>query len=370
MRASLRRRLRRAALAVVKSLGGFALSRVLTRRGLRIVCYHGFSLADEHEWNPGLFIRPTDFDRRLRFLARSPYHVLGLDDALARLERDELPPNPVVITIDDGFFSTYAEALPRLQRYRLPAVLYISTYYVEKGSPLFNLAVPYLFWKTHRSAFDLTPLGIPGIGHVAWTTLDAGARQAVVDAVVRHGQRMGHQADRDAMLDALGRALGADVRALGASRALSFVTPAEARALQDGGVDLELHTHRHRSPAAARAAVIELRDNDRVLRALGRQARHFCYPSGERDRWRSDWLADAGVVSAVTTESGLNFAGADRYALRRFLDSASLSQIEFEAELSGFCDGLRWLKTTLGPRGRRLTRAGAATMTRRHAPVR
>jgi peptidoglycan/xylan/chitin deacetylase (PgdA/CDA1 family) len=350
-----RRRLRRAALRGAKWLGAFAASRVLTRRGLRILCYHGFAMTDEHEWNPGLFIRPDDFERRLGFLARSPYTVLRLDEALARLDGDRLPPNAVVITIDDGFFSTYARALPHLARYAMPAVLYVSTYYVEKGSPVYNLAVPYLFWKTREDTFDLTALGVPGLGRVDWATLDDRARQPVVQAVVRKGETLRGQAERDALLHALGGCLRVDTAALVRARTLSFVTPAEARALEAGGVDLELHTHRHRSPGERTAALAELRDNDRVLRTLGRRARHFCYPSGEREQWRREWLAEGGIASAVTTEAGLNFAGGDRYALRRFLDSASTSQIEFEAELSGFCDGVRVMIAA----ARRVRRGGA-----------
>jgi peptidoglycan/xylan/chitin deacetylase (PgdA/CDA1 family) len=336
-----RRRLRRAGLRGAKWLGAFAVSRVLTRRGLRILCYHGFTMADEHEWNPGLFIRTDDFERRLQFLADSPYTVLPLDQALAAFDRGRLPSNTVVITIDDGFFSTYARALPQLARYAMPAVLYISTYYVENSSPVFNLAVSYLFWKTREAAFDLTALGVPDLGRVDWAVLDDRARQAVVQAVVRRGETLRGQALRDALLHALGDRLRVDTAALVRSRTLSFVTPAEARALEASGVDLQLHTHRHRSPGERTAALAELSDNDRVLRTLGRRARHFCYPSGERERWRREWLVEAGIASAVTAEVGLNFAGADRYALRRFLDSANTNQIEFEAELSGFCDGVR-----------------------------
>jgi peptidoglycan/xylan/chitin deacetylase (PgdA/CDA1 family) len=346
-----RRRLRRAFLRVAKWLGAFAVSRALTRRALRIVCYHGFAVADEHEWNPGLFIQTDDFERRLRFLARSPYTVLPLDEALAALDGDRLPPNTVVITIDDGFFSTYSRALPHLIRYAMPAVLYVSTYYVENNSPVFNLAVSYVFWRTREAAVDLTALGVPHLGRVDWAGLDEGARQAVVQAVVRRGESLRGQAQRDALLHAIGECLWVDTAALVRSRALSFVTPAEAQALQTAGVDLQLHTHRHRSPGERTAALAELRDNDRFLRTLGRRARHFCYPSGERERWRREWLIEAGIASAVTTTAGLNFAATDRYALRRFLDSHSTNQIEFEAELSGFCDGVRAVIRRLGTLG-------------------
>ena len=66
-----------------KWLGLFALSRYITRNGLRILCYHSFAMGDDEiKWHPGLFIRPKTFRSRLDFLAKEKYTVLGLDQAI------------------------------------------------------------------------------------------------------------------------------------------------------------------------------------------------------------------------------------------------------------------------------------------------
>lgn len=44
---------------------------------------------------------------------------------------------------------------------------------------------------------------------------------------------------------------------------------------------------------------------------------------------------NAGIRSAVLTDHGLNLAGSDPYALRRFLDGRSVTQAEFEAYMCG-----------------------------------
>jgi hypothetical protein len=44
------------------------------------------------------------------------------------------------------------------------------------------------------------------------------------------------------------------------------------------------------------------------------------------------------IVSATTTRRGLNFASTPSLGLLRLLDGEELTQLEFEAELSGFAD--------------------------------
>jgi peptidoglycan/xylan/chitin deacetylase (PgdA/CDA1 family) len=108
-------------LAVCKALGMFELSRRLTRRKLRILCYHGLWLGGEPHYGDCLFIDATHFKERMEWLAASCYSVLPLDEALDRLDHCTLPDNPVVITIDDGWHSTYRGMLPVLTRLSLPA---------------------------------------------------------------------------------------------------------------------------------------------------------------------------------------------------------------------------------------------------------
>jgi peptidoglycan/xylan/chitin deacetylase (PgdA/CDA1 family) len=51
---------------------------------------------------------------------------------------------------------------------------------------------------------------------------------------------------------------------------------------------------------------------------FGRPILHFCYPYGDWSCGVRDLVAEAGYLTACTTESGLNDGAADRFALRRF----------------------------------------------------
>src|SRR5262249_62039426 len=114
------------------------------------------------------------------------------------------------------------------------------------------------------------------------------------------------------------------------------------RAAAREGPDGRPHPHRLRSPAARALARGELADTRAVLEPIaGRALRHFCYPSGYFRPSHLPWLEEAQVESATTCEPGMNRRGDSLLTLRRFLDGTTTSQVEFEAELSGFSELLR-----------------------------
>src|SRR3546814_17535202 len=57
----------------------------LFRSDLRILCYHGAALRDEHHFRPGLFMGKETFAARMALLARQGYPVIALDIAVAAL---------------------------------------------------------------------------------------------------------------------------------------------------------------------------------------------------------------------------------------------------------------------------------------------
>jgi hypothetical protein len=59
---------------------------------------------------------------------------------------------------------------------------------------------------------------------------------------------------------------------------------------------------------------------------------------------QGEWLAALGVKSATTIEPGLNYPDTPRFALRRLMDGHPVSDIEFEAEMTGFMEIVRALR--------------------------
>jgi hypothetical protein len=131
------------------------------------------------------------------------------------------------------------------------------------------------------------------------------------------------------LLEDLAERLGLDYGALRKSRALSLITENEARELSAKGVDLQLHTHRHRTSIYQDRFLREIVDNRDCMAAMGLGSpEHFCYPSGVQGTQDPQWLEEFGIKSSATCEPGLVAPGAQRHSLARVVDS-SFTQAEF-----------------------------------------
>jgi peptidoglycan/xylan/chitin deacetylase (PgdA/CDA1 family) len=338
-----------AVLQVCEAIGLFRLTSAFFAHRLHILCYHGFQLRDECQFRPQLFISPGTFETRLRYIAEQGFVVLHLGEALERLSGGTLPPRALAITIDDGFKSTLSIASPLLRRYNSPATVYVTTYYVDKNAPVFRLAVQYMFWRAAPRTLDSAQLN-----ELTGDTLRPAANDSAHQAMwglIRHGEALGSEQERQGLLGRLGQLLTLDFDAIRASGVLSLLSPDEVRALAQEGVDIQLHTHRHRFPVDDRAsASLEITENQTRLEALaGRPARHFCYPSGVFAPSQWPWLRALGIESATTCIPGLNLPSTPRFGLRRFLDSEDIRPIEFRAELAGFNELARNIRARLRP---------------------
>lgn len=340
------RTIKRSVLHISKWLGVFGLFRFLTRRCLRILCYHGLAATDEVDFRPKLFINAELFEKRLQFLVRHKYPVLSLDQALRHLQSGSLPHCATVVTVDDGFDSFFRHAWPILRRHSCPATVYVYSDACLTQEPVFRLIVQYMFWKTGNSELDLAGLGLQ---HTGTVSLCNGKVAGLIWDLIRLGETELDASGRERMARVLGERLGVDYEQIRSRRSFTIMSPDQLREVSVGGmVDVQLHTHHHRFPVEPGAAEREITMNKQALEPiLGKSLVHFCYPSGVwcKDHWPV--LQQLGIESAVTCDAGLISRKTPFLALNRFLDANDMSEIEFAAEMAGFSDLLRKLKSLI-----------------------
>ncbi len=327
-----------------KWCGLFHLARYITRKHLRILCYHGFVLADEDCFRPGLFIKPATLYERMKFLSRKGFPVLPLDQALTRLEQADIPPCTTVIVIDDGFYSTYSQALKIFREFSFPVTVYVTTYYVVKEQPIFRLAVQYMFWKTEKHQVDLTEIG--KISSAQSISLENEEKERVTWEIIRYGETQCNATQCGDMLRELGQRLEVNYDEIVQKRLFNLMSLVEIREMVNAGIDIQLHTHRHRLPLEEHLVQQEIADNRSILEPLvGHSLHHFCYPSGVWSKEHWSWLEALDIKSATTCDPGLNYSDTPRLALNRFLDGENISPIEFEAIMFGYSELLRRVKS-------------------------
>lgn len=303
-------------------------------RRLLILCYHGISLRDEHEWRPRLYMPSELFRERMMLLGEGGYRVLPLGEALERLRHGSLPPRSVVLTFDDGGYDFHARAFPILREFGYPATVYLSTYYVLKARPVFSVMSSYVLWHARGRRVETSDV----TGERLELDLRTPASRLAADQLIMaHAAREGLDDDgKQAICRRLATVLGIDYDGLVDRRILQLMRPDEVRELSTAGVDFQLHTHRHRSPRDPALYRAEIRQNRGIIESLtGTSPRHFCYPSGE---WRSEFeplLEEEGVESATTCEPGIAVYDSHPLRLPRIIDHPGLGPATFRACLSG-----------------------------------
>jgi peptidoglycan/xylan/chitin deacetylase (PgdA/CDA1 family) len=328
--------LKRLALVALKYSGMFAIGRRITRRRLRILCYHGLSVGDQHEFSPILFMQPRTFERRMRLLVEKGWRVVDLATGVRELAAGIVPDRTVVVTIDDGWVSTLTAAAPILERHKIPATVYVTTYYAQRRADVFNVAVYYMLWKTRRSSVTLAT-GHSGLDGVYDLTQN---RNSVGQGWIAFAEKNLSWEQRQELLPRLAEALGLSSSETLTEDRFRIVDREQVRRMSDSGLDVQLHTHRHRLPSESFEALeAEVLTNKRLLDEwTGKSCTHFCYPSGIYSLQQSEWLARLGLDSSTTCDPGTNPVGTHPHRLRRILDNERWSDLEFEAALSGVTD--------------------------------
>ena len=141
--------------------------------GVPILMYHYIRVnpvaSDGAGYN--LSVTPRDFGLQMRFLSTHGFTPVSMATLREHVRnKAQLPPNPVVITFDDGYADSYIEALPTLQRFHFIATFYIVTGFVDLPR--------YVTWD-QVAAMDRDGMEIAShtVHHVGLTVIGALQRQ-------------------------------------------------------------------------------------------------------------------------------------------------------------------------------------------------
>jgi len=314
------------------------------RSRLLILCYHGFSTHDEHEWNPNLYSTGAFLRKRLETLRRLNCRLLPLAEGLLRLREGTLPPMAVALTFDDGARDFADVAVPILTEFDAPATVYVATFYCVHRMPVFDTALSYVLWRGHvahprlsASAFGLDPAIDSEL-----TNSTPEERKRAVAAIGAEARRAGLDAyEKNALLRHVAEAVGVDFDEFLGSGRLQLMTAEQLKQLPTPLIDIQLHTHRHRTPRVEALFAREIEDNREALQRLTGSSQprcHFCYPSGNYAGEFLEWLPKLGVTSATTCIPGLSSQVTDPLLLPRFVDTLQTPDIIFTSWLTGVAD--------------------------------
>ena len=154
------------------------IGKLLTRNYPKILVYHRFTEAPPASGSDHT-IDASAFDRQLR-LIKSRFHAVSLSAYWELRETGKLPPDTVVITVDDGYLDFYKIAYPLLKFHQLPATLFPTVGFVSGTTWLWPDRIKYALAHSKRkhvaihhngNSFFLPPPGRNDLG-LSWDVLN------------------------------------------------------------------------------------------------------------------------------------------------------------------------------------------------------
>lgn len=219
---------------------------------------------------------PRSFDRQLALVRRHMTPV-ALDDILAFLGGRPLPPNPVLVTFDDGYRDNLDNALPLLIRHGIRATFFIATAYVRERRLFWWDQIAWIAKHARRRRFTLE---VPEPSEVDLDISPAdGVRRLLRLVKTWHGLDLAHFLDH--LAAAADAPWTADVEARLVRRLV--MTWDDVRSLRRAGMDIGSHTRTHR--VLQTLPVAQLADElagsrDDLEAELGERVESIAYPVG------------------------------------------------------------------------------------------
>jgi peptidoglycan/xylan/chitin deacetylase (PgdA/CDA1 family) len=113
-------------------------------QGVPVLNYHQINNEDHN----ALTLSDKEFEAQIKYLHREGYTGISPDQLADYLQYGKaLPPNPVLITLDDGYEDNYRVAYPILQKYQFTATIFLITDFVGNYGR-------YLTWDQIREMSD------------------------------------------------------------------------------------------------------------------------------------------------------------------------------------------------------------------------
>ncbi len=275
---------------------------------IRILIYH--RVLDSVD-----YLRPDEPDRaqfnwQMKLL-RDYFTPLGLEEALQLRQAGRLPRNAVCVTFDDGYADNCKNALPILERWGIPATVFVSTGFLN-GGRMWNDSVIEAVRNARQDSWDLSRLGL-GV----WSLASHSDRYQLVLAILRKIKHWepGERTAAVSYIETLSENLPADL----------MMTDSQVQTMAARGVTIGAHTVNH---PILKAVDLETAGNeilegrDYLTRLTGNKIQFFAYPNGRRghdyEESHARLIRDFGFAAAVSTDKGVVSNDTDEMQLPRF----------------------------------------------------
>jgi peptidoglycan/xylan/chitin deacetylase (PgdA/CDA1 family) len=315
-------------LTSIARAGSGPVVRRLTAGAPRVLMYHRFGPATSSR-----YLSREVFEQHLVYLKRH-FRVRRLVDVVRALrEGRALDPRTVVVTVDDGYRDFVDFAYPLLERYRVPATVFLATDFVDRRHWLWFDVVHYLLQKTSLSHMDVHVDGC----RIERDLSTVAQRDRAWSAFGELCMHMDPDR-RDAAIVDLQKTLRVLIPSAPTPEYEAMTWDA-ALQLDSTLVDFGSHTCGH--PVLSRCTTAEVQrelcESKRLIEArLNRPVETFAYPHGEAadyDQRAVDAAEAAGYLCATVAHGGPLVGDVNLFQLKRMSAATDIGQ--FRSTVNG-----------------------------------
>jgi len=301
-----------------------------------IVMYHYVRDLERTRYPHIKGLRLDAFRQQLSYMQRL-YYFITLQDLLAALEGHPLPPNPAVLTFDDGFADHFQSVFPILYRHNIEGWFFPPYDPILNGSVLDVHKIHFILANTNEE--ELFPvvmetlneyrdeLDLPG-QEAMLAELSAGSRfdSPNVTCIKRLLQYYLPERQRHEIVQSLfTRFVSADEATFSAEL---YMTIEQLQCMSTSGMYIGSHGFRHvwLSKVDREMQIEEVDRSIELFKKVGAPTKNwvFSYPYGDYNQSLIEVATQRGCALGLTTEVGLAFLRADSaYTLPR-LDTNDL----------------------------------------------
>ena len=299
----------------------WAYSKRVDPEGALIIMYH--SVVDDtnapfldHNYS----ISVKTFESQVRYLKHHG-NIISLSEMMECIYGGKsLPENAVVLTFDDGYLNNLTHAAPILEKYDVPAMIYLCTGYVDRRQSQWDDLLYTAF--QHRTQHSLSWKG------ENFDLMDA-ARLHEAFGAVAGLLIISDITTRDEILSDVTAQLQPRQEAPQLTMGWDDVRELKSRY---PNIELGLHTVDHLDMTSLPTGDLEqeiARSREMFRQELGYDAEHYSYPYGRHSETVAELLKQMGLKSAVITQpTALVTKKTDPFMMPRYEITSSLLDLK------------------------------------------
>ncbi len=298
-----------------------------TKAKLRVICYHRVNRGHDY-----FSIDTGVFEKQIEYLAKH-YSIIPFQEFFNVLEGRKDIRKGLLITFDDGYHDFYSDAFPILEKYSAPAVVFLTTNFINQKMWMWQDLYRFIFYNTQLKSFNLNFNGNDSIS-IKSNPEKMNARKIIHE----HCVLLGREERIDFLLN-LAKELKVRLPEKPTNE-YAAMNWDEVRELSGRNIEFGAHTHRHEILSCLNNQDIqsEVSESKMIIeKNLNKPVTAFAYPNGSKQDYSDDAksiVKENGFKCAFTMVRGLNDQTTDKFELKRFSNPRNFDRT-FNSQLSG-----------------------------------